>query len=71
MKKRELFGPHELFMGGFALAAAISMLALLSVAARSYNVAVVARIFIAFLIMVTVDIYFVLRLKAGRTKRSP
>jgi len=55
-------------MGGFALAAAISMLALLSAAAHSYNVAVVCWIFIALLILITGDIYFFLRLKADRPK---
>jgi hypothetical protein len=69
--KTELFGPHEIFMGGFALAAAISMLALLSVAARSDNVAVVCWIFIALLSLITCDIYFFLRLRADRPKRAP
>lgn len=58
---KEVFGPHDHFLQGFAFAAALSMLAAGSVLAGSYAVAVFAWLTIGVVFALAVVSYLMLR----------
>ena len=58
---KEVFGPHDHFLQGFAFAAALSMLAAGSILSGSHTVAVFAWLTIAVVFALAVASYLMLR----------